>query len=116
MANPEHIELARQGRDAWNRWRRRNPDLPADFSRTDFTAPDLCKISFAGFELGPRADFSHCVFGGADHRAVAARELSPYAPEVAQFLAGGAWFYGARFGDGASFADCTFRGVAVFQS
>jgi uncharacterized protein YjbI with pentapeptide repeats len=116
MANPEHIELARQGRDAWNRWRRRNPDLPADFSRVDFTAPGLCKISFAGFELGPRADFSHCVFGGADHRAVAARELSPYAPEVSQFLAGGAWFYGARFGDGANFADCTFHGVAVFQS
>jgi uncharacterized protein YjbI with pentapeptide repeats len=116
MANPEHLELARQGRDAWNKWRRRNPDLPADFSRADFTAPELSKISLAGFELGPKADFAHCVFGGADHRAVATQDLSPYAPEVAHYLSGGAWFYGARFGPGASFAGCTFKGVAVFQS
>jgi uncharacterized protein YjbI with pentapeptide repeats len=116
MANPEHIELARLGREAWNRWRRRNPDLPADLSRLDFTAPEHSKISFAGFELGPKADFSHCVFGGADHRAVAAEDISPYAAEVARFLAGGAWFYGARFGEGANFANCTFKGVAVFQA
>src|SRR6185503_16584413 len=116
MANPEHLELARQGRDAWNKWRRRNPDLPADFARVDFTAPEHAKISFAGFELGPKADFSHCVFGSADHRAVAQQGLNPYAPEIAHYLAGGAWFYGARFGPGANFAGCTFKGVAVFQS
>lgn len=115
MANPEHLELARQGREAWNRWRRRNPDLPADFSRTDFRAPGLDKISFAGFELGPRADFSHCVFGGADHRGVAEQDINPYADEIARFLAGGAWFYGARFGPGANFAGAVFEGVAVFQ-
>lgn len=115
MANPEHIELARQGRDAWNRWRRRNPDLPADFSQTDFRAPGLNKISFAGFELGPNANFAQCVFGGADHRAVAAQNINPYAAEVAGYLQGGAWFYGARLGPGANFAGCRFEGVAVFQ-
>ncbi|MGH7004797.1 MAG: pentapeptide repeat-containing protein, partial [Alphaproteobacteria bacterium] len=116
MANPEHFALARQGRDVWNKWRRRQPDEPVDFSRIDFTAPDCGKISFAGFEFGPRADFSHCVFGGADHRGVAAKDISPYAPEIAPFLNGGAWFYGARFGDGANFAGSTFKGVALFQS
>lgn len=115
MANPEHIELARQGRDAWNRWRRRNPDLPADLSRTDFRAPGFDKISFAGFEFGPGADFSHCVFGGADHRAVAAQDVNPYAAEAARFLEGGAWFYGAHFGPGANFTGAVFEGVAVFQ-
>jgi uncharacterized protein YjbI with pentapeptide repeats len=115
MANSEHLELARQGREAWNRWRRRNPDLPADFARLDFTAPGNDKISFAGFELGPKADFSHCIFGGADHRAVAAQDVNPYAPEIAHYLTGGAWFYGARFGPGANFASCTFKGAAVFQ-
>lgn len=115
MANPEHIELARQGRDAWNAWRRRNPDLHADFSRSDFRAPELNKISFAGFDLGPSADFSNCAFGGADHRAVAAQDVNPYAAEIARFLDGGAWFYGARFGPGANFAGSVFDGVAVFQ-
>lgn len=116
MANPEHLALARQGRDAWNKWRRRNPDLPADFSRVDFRAPENAKISFAGFELGPKADFSHCVFGGADHRAVAAEDVNPYAAEIARFLEGGAWFYGAIFGPHANFAGAKFTGVAVFQS
>ncbi len=115
MANPTHIELSRHGHHPWNTWRRRNPDLPADFANTDFRAPGLSKISFAGFDLGPKADFSHCVFGGADHRAVAAQDINPYAADIARYLEGGAWFYGARFGPGASFVHCTFEGAALFQ-
>jgi uncharacterized protein YjbI with pentapeptide repeats len=116
MADPEHIELAREGRDVWNKWRRRNPHVPVNFSRVDFTAPALAHISFAGYLMGPRADFSYCVFGAVDHRSVALQHLSPYAPEVVQFLAGGAWFYGAQFGPDANFTSCSFKGVALFQN
>lgn len=116
MANPEHIALAKEGRDAWNKWRRRHAGDRADFSGTDFTAPDLAKISFAGFEFGANANFARCVFGDADHRAVAAKDLSPFAPEVAPFLSGGAWFYGARFGEAADFSGCVFTGTALFQN
>lgn len=116
MAKPEHLALALEGRDAWNKWRRRHAGEAADFSGTDFTAPALSKISFAGFDFGTGANFSKCMFGGADHRGVAAKDLSPFAPEIAPFLDGGAWFYGASFGDRADFSGSEFRGIALFQN
>lgn len=32
MANPEHVEILKQGVDVWNRWREENPEV----------VPDLC--------------------------------------------------------------------------
>jgi hypothetical protein len=32
MANDEHIALLKKGPDAWNAWRRENPDICPDLS------------------------------------------------------------------------------------
>lgn len=46
MANPKHLEILRQGVQAWNEWRKHNPQTIPDLSRTD-----LSTWTFAGFEL-----------------------------------------------------------------
>jgi len=33
MANPEHIQLLRQGASIWNRWREENPEVQPDLSK-----------------------------------------------------------------------------------
>ena len=37
MANPEHLEILKQGRIAWNMWREENPDVRVDLSNTDLS-------------------------------------------------------------------------------
>ena len=92
MVNPKHLELARQGKDAWNKWRKENPKEPADFSGTDFTVPENKDISFADFEFGDRARFDRTTFGRLTH------------------------FEGAKFGNYLSFTGATFSGRALFNN
>ncbi|MSO84367.1 MAG: hypothetical protein EXR02_01985 [Rhodospirillales bacterium] len=85
MANPKHLELARQGKDAWNKWRKENPDEAVDFSGTYFALPEDKEISFAGFEFGNKTSFVGAIFGN------------------------GASFIDAAFGDGADFTGAAFE-------
>ena len=57
MADDEHVEILKQGTDAWNTWRKRNPS----------TNPDLSNISLARAELDG-ADFHNANLMGADLR------------------------------------------------
>ncbi len=34
MVNPEHLEILKQGVEAWNQWRENNPDVEPDLSHT----------------------------------------------------------------------------------
>jgi uncharacterized protein YjbI with pentapeptide repeats len=41
MANPEHLAVLRDGAKDWNRWRKRNPDIAVNLSRSDLDGADL---------------------------------------------------------------------------
>ena len=41
MANPEHLEILKQGVDAWNQWRKENPEMKPDLSEADLAHADL---------------------------------------------------------------------------
>jgi uncharacterized protein YjbI with pentapeptide repeats len=51
MANDEHVALLKQGVDAWNAWRRENPDMRPDLSDADLEGADLSKANLEGANL-----------------------------------------------------------------
>jgi uncharacterized protein YjbI with pentapeptide repeats len=51
MANDEHVTILRKGVDAWNTWRRENPDIRPDLSKADFSGRDLRNANLGGARL-----------------------------------------------------------------
>ena len=47
MANDEHVAILKKGVDAWNKWRRENPDIRPDLSGADLSEADLSEADFA---------------------------------------------------------------------
>jgi Pentapeptide repeats (8 copies) len=41
MADPAHIDRLMKGVDAWNAWRRKNPNIRPDLSETNLSGKDL---------------------------------------------------------------------------
>lgn len=41
MRNPEQVEVISKGHQAWNSWRRANPEVPVRLGGVDLTAADL---------------------------------------------------------------------------
>ncbi|MDQ3743944.1 MAG: toll/interleukin-1 receptor domain-containing protein [Acidobacteriota bacterium] len=41
MANPEHLEILKQGVEAWNKWRREHPNVHPDLSDADLIGANL---------------------------------------------------------------------------
>ena len=41
MANPEHLDILKQGREIWNKWRKENPDIKPNLSNSDISDLDL---------------------------------------------------------------------------
>lgn len=113
MANENHLELARQGREVWNAWREEHPDEKVDFSGANFTRSENRKISFAGFEFGDQANFNHTSFGngpGANFRHPDITLANGKGSE------GEAFFYKAKFGSAANFIGATFGDWAFFDA
>ena len=51
MANPEHVEILKQGVEVWNRWREDNSNTEPDLSKMDFSFDDLNGIMFFDTDL-----------------------------------------------------------------
>ena len=41
MANPEHLEILKQGAEAWNRWRGEDSEVMPDFHAADLSRAKL---------------------------------------------------------------------------
>ena len=69
-ANPEHLAILKQGVDAWNEWRKQNPDIRPDLSEADLNGAylvqaDLSGVNLTGADLSG-ADLSGANLSGAD--------------------------------------------------
>lgn len=60
MANPEHVEILKQGVGVWNEWRRENPDVDPDIKSGLFKNLILKGINFS------RMDLTNTLFQGVN--------------------------------------------------
>jgi hypothetical protein len=75
MANPEHLEILKQGAEQWNKWRKEYPDIRANLRdavlygtnlrRYDLRGADLREAHFRGADLR-EADLRIASLSGAD--------------------------------------------------
>jgi uncharacterized protein YjbI with pentapeptide repeats len=75
MANPEHLALLLKSKNAWNEWRKNNPDTRSDLSGAKLTGKKLSGANLSGADLTKakliranltRAKLSGAYLSGAD--------------------------------------------------
>jgi uncharacterized protein YjbI with pentapeptide repeats len=99
------LELASAGKDVWNRWRARHPDVPVSFNGVDFRAiPN--PPNFSDFDFGKYANFSGCRFDRKEGWIL--DKDDGLGPSMA-------WFAGAAFGDFANFSGAILGHEANFS-
>ena len=114
MANEEHVKLLKQGVEAWNKWRKENPNIRPDLSRAGLSRADLRGADLSG------ADLSHAVLSGAvlSHadlrRAVLSGAVLRRAVFIGAVLSGGV-LSRANFGQ-TILGDSDLRGVEGLKS
>lgn len=96
------LALARAGRNVWNAWRVKWPELPADFNSIDFTKRE--PIDFSGFIFDR--------FG----REIVHGQVAPGDVTFLRAKFGNqAKFTGAQFGESPNFYDAQFGSLADFD-
>jgi len=64
MANPEHLQILKQGVEAWNAWRKQNEDIRPDLTSTDLSGTDLTSVDLGEGNLAS-ANLSGAILSGA---------------------------------------------------
>jgi len=67
MANPEHLEILKQGGEEWSEWREGRPKVVPDLSNADLSRACLSRVDLRGADLRG-ADLSRSDLSGADLR------------------------------------------------
>jgi uncharacterized protein YjbI with pentapeptide repeats len=70
MANPDHIDILKQGVKAWNTWRSAHPSVQPDLQEANFTGMNLSGVNFSEAYLG-RTTFHKAILQEADLREAA---------------------------------------------
>ena len=65
MANPEHVEILKQGVEVWNKWRKEDPEAKVFLFEADLSGTDLSGAELSGADLYG-ADLSGVNLYGAD--------------------------------------------------
>ena len=75
MANDEHVAILKKGVDAWNAWRRENPNIRPNLSQTNLSGADLRGAELIEADLSwanlSEADLSRADLSRADLRRAA---------------------------------------------
>jgi TIR domain-containing protein len=64
MANPEHLQILKQGVKTWNAWREQNNDIRPDLRSANLTGANLFRANL------PDGNFLETIFGDTDLTAV----------------------------------------------
>lgn len=108
----EALELARQGKDAWNAWAKENPGREVDFRGVDFITGVNKKISFKDFRFPGGVHFAKAKFPDAGFDQAIFEGDAGFTEATFE---GHAWFEKATFEGDAGFNAATFKGYAGFD-
>ena len=134
MANPEHLEILKQGVQEWNKWREECPDVSPDLREADLRRldlgganlvhADLSGAKFVGAKLGgaklDRADLGRAFLVGADLNQAALVDAHLNRAILVDAHLGGADLSGADLLQadlsGADLSGANLRGASLWQA
>ena len=133
MANEEHVAILKQSVDAWNAWRKENPDIRPDLRGAILSGANLREADLSGANLREAdlsganlvgaivvsANLSEANLSGADHHGANLSGASFYMANLSGADLRGANLYGTTLVDtnlaGADFTGCYIYGVSAWH-
>ena len=133
MANEEHVAILKQSVDAWNAWRKENPDIRPDLRGAILSGANLREADLSGANLREAdlsganlvgaivvsANLSEANLSGADHHGANLSGASFYMANLSGADLRGANLYGTTLVDtnlaGADFTGCYIYGVSAWN-